>query len=175
MTVPDSTLLTTTLRERFLAKIDKGPHPRGCWMWKTRSNCISHATFAVTHTLKVGAHVASYRFLRGPIPEGMFVCHRCDTPRCVNPDHLFLGDHSANMRDAAAKGRLALQHSGRIKRARGHRHSQSKLTETDVRQIRKEVAAGVSLATLARGYGCSGTCIKYIATRRNWAHVTDES
>jgi hypothetical protein len=173
--VPRESLLAAPVLRRFLAKVRRDPHPRGCWLWHRANHPFGYGQFSVAHAVAIGAHVASYAIHVGDVPDGMMVCHHCDTPLCVNPEHLFLGTHTDNVRDAAKKGRLSLQEKGRIQRARGSRHSQAKLTEADVLQIRRDRARGVPIRVLAIRYGCSGTCITYVETRRNWAHVKEES
>lgn len=76
----------------------------GCWIWMKSVNNTGYGTVAVKGK-PIFAHRFSWEFYRGQIPEGQFVLHRCDTRCCVNPDHLFLGDQSANQWDAQAKGR----------------------------------------------------------------------
>lgn len=98
------------------------------------------------------AHRVSWRVYRGPIPDGASVLHRCDVRRCVNPDHLFLGDHVVNMIDMARK-----------KRAGGQ-----KLTVEDVRAIRTSAEAGT---VLGARYGVSRSMISKIRLRRWWRHV----
>lgn len=75
-----------------------------CWLW-TRS--YNHKGYG--RLMNRQAHRLSYAEFKGPIPSGMLVCHKCDTPACINPDHLFIGTGKDNMMDAAAKGRLGLQ------------------------------------------------------------------
>lgn len=83
------------------------PEPNsGCWIWI--GACPDPPGYGRINILGeiIGTHRFSYERFIGPIPEGMLVCHKCDTRCCVNPDHFFLGDHAANGRDASQKGRL---------------------------------------------------------------------
>ena len=98
----------------------------------------------------------------GPIPDGSFVCHRCDRPLCVNPYHLFLGTAADNAADMVNKGRSA----------KGEHHSQATLTGTQVEALRQRYAAGgVSQQELARQYNItSGTASRIIRGLR-WRHI----
>lgn len=107
------------------------------------------------------AHRLAYELAHGPIPDGLYVCHRCDRRCCVRPEHLFLGTAADNQRDMAAKGR-SLQ---------GERHHKAKVTDAAVREIRRRVAAGETCRALAPEYGVSPSAIERIASRRAWAHV----
>lgn len=110
----------------------------------------------------------------GPIPAGLCVCHKCDNPKCVNPRHLFLGTQKENMQDCLRKGRF--NHGSRG--LAGERHNLAKLTETDVRAIRRKYRKGTGLrnrgnsAKLAAIYGITQTQVCNIAKRRQWRHIT---
>jgi HNH endonuclease len=96
----------TTL-ERFLNKIDKTTNPNGCWEWTASK---TKAGYGIYQWSKNGqkqyfAHRYSIEHLSGLDPTGMYVCHTCDNPGCVNPAHLFLGTAKDNMDDKVAKGR----------------------------------------------------------------------
>lgn len=91
-----------SIGEKFWAKVDKNSSG-GCWEFKTK---LTTGYGQIEHRGKVSlAHRVSWEIHVGKIPEGMFVCHRCDNPPCVNPEHLFLGSHSDNMKDMYSKGR----------------------------------------------------------------------
>lgn len=89
-------------RERFMLRVRK---TESCWVWTGRARCKQgYGAFSIGNKERL-AHRVSYEHFNGWIPEGKLVLHRCDNTRCVNPEHLFLGTHSDNLRDAYSKGR----------------------------------------------------------------------
>ncbi len=99
------------------------------------------------------AHRLSYQLQVGPIPDGMFVLHKCDTPLCIEPDHLFPGTPKDNTRDMMAKGRQKF-FIGKVI-LRGERAPSAKLSDADVDAIRVAVFDGESQHSVARRYGVS--------------------
>lgn len=96
--------------ERFWNKVDKS---KDCWEW-TASKRLGYGIFKINKK-SFGAHRLSYEMKNGKIPNGLHVCHKCDNRSCVNPDHLFLGTHSDNMKDSYSKGRLLVPTTSRFR------------------------------------------------------------
>lgn len=90
--------MSISQKDRFLARCGKRSEA-GCWLWSD----IDDNRYGQFRGM--AAHRVSYELFREEIPDGMFVCHHCDVPRCVNPDHLFLGTQKDNMQDKVSKGR----------------------------------------------------------------------
>jgi hypothetical protein len=117
-----------------------------------------------------GAHRVSYVLHVGDIQPGLLVCHRCDTPACVNPRHLFLGNNADNVADKVSKGRQSTGAATRPEtRARGERCSLSRLTNDQVIEIR--ATSGVSFRELGRRYGVDRKTIRLIVRGETWAHL----
>lgn len=139
---------------RFLSKV-KITSLGDCWTWAGAIHSSGYGYFRSEGRTE-GAHRASYRLFKGPIPTGMRVCHQCDNPPCVNPFHLFLGTQKQNMQDAAKKGRMSGPRRQYISVPKSDEtHPRAKLTNEQVRFIRsnsKDLASqfGVSRWTIRR-------------------------
>lgn len=99
---------SSDLVARFWGKVNRNTET-GCWLW-TASTIRGYGQFHLARTGQEQRVVYAHRFAwiitNGPIADNLQVCHHCDTPRCVNPNHLFLGTAQDNLNDARAKGRL---------------------------------------------------------------------
>ena len=145
----------------FEKRINKDA-PNGCWLWMWGKNSKGYGYTGPMGKTR-GAHRVSYELYKGEIPHGMLVCHKCDNPSCVNPEHLFVGTQSDNIMDASSKGRLFIM--------RGSSHPGSKLTEKDVIEMRRLRSSGVMGKDLAARFGVCLRLVWQIVHREKWAHV----
>lgn len=122
----------------------------GCWVWAGNKNKDGYGFFKCEGVLYL-AHRYFYKYHKGEIPENLCVCHKCDNPACLNPDHLFLGTHQENMDDMISKNR-----------------KWSKLTFDDVSYIR---SCGESNLELSKKYGVSERTIRHAKCAKNWKPV----
>ena len=132
-----------------------------CWLWKGSPGGTGYGWFSI-NKINWTPHRFSYTHHKGPIPKGQFVCHTCDNPLCVNPDHLWLGTLQDNHRDMMNKGRHGHgQHPGSL-------NPSAKLTEQQVLEIR---ALPGPHWKIAQQYGVSKCTIDEIRARTTWRHI----
>jgi hypothetical protein len=164
--------VSDAIEERFWSKVRKSDGD-GCWEWTgaltaRRRGADGYGQFSADGR-RGRAHRVSWEMANGPIPAGMYVCHRCDNPPCVNPAHLFLGTEKDNAADMARKGR------SRNNPVLGERHFRAKLTAAGVLAIRARRAAGESDSAIAADIGISRPAVNRIGRGVSWAHVRDDT
>ena len=146
-------------RKRFFAKVQV--HENGCHMWTAGKFDTGYGAFQVGGRAK-GAHRVAVELAYGAIPEGKLICHRCDTPGCVNVEHLFQGTPADNSSDMASKGRAA----------RGVKNTNAKMTPAKVREIRALYKTGEFYQKdLALRYDVTQSIISKIIRGWSWKHV----
>lgn len=148
--------------ELFLKKIEK--QENGCWIWQAgtqkNSKGVKYGKHHADNGKTVTAHRFSYSKFIGAIPDGMYVCHKCDTPLCVNPEHLFIGSHKDNMDDMVRKNRLY--------KAYGENMHSSKLTNEQAKAIRD---SDDNCKSLAIKNNVSVTTIKRIKIKETYKNA----
>jgi hypothetical protein len=148
-----------TVADRLLSKYEILEN--GCWRYTGGLNGQGRGNIWDSGRTR-SAHVVSFEIHKGPIPEGMQVCHTCDFGACINPDHLFLGTQLDNIHDMINKGR---------DRVVGSLNGQSKLTEADVVYIRRLLMEGLTNSEIARRFNVTSQAVGLIKRRRSWRHV----
>ena len=157
-----SIVLTDKQIARFWRRVRKTDEDR-CWEASHKYLGIRLVVRGVGK-ISITAHRLAYILAYGSIPDGLWVLHTCDNPRCCRPDHLFLGTQLDNMRDMQVKGR------GRY--ARGEKQGHSKLTTVQVVEIRRRYSlGGTSQQQLATEYGVSRAAVWEVIHGTTWAHI----
>jgi hypothetical protein len=152
-----------SIETRFLRHVGL-PEENGCILWTgalTRAGGYGTLGEGGTSRRMIGAHRYAWERVNGAVPDGLFVLHRCDNPRCVNVAHLWLGTAADNSADMVAKGR----------NPRGEKVVGAKLTDDAVRRIRS--CPGKSTFALARQFHVAEATIYAVRKGLTWRHVTD--
>lgn len=161
-------------RERFDASYMPEPMS-GCWLWLGSPRGANGYGRIVVDGVVNPAHRFSWTLHYGPIPPDKYVLHRCDTPLCVNPDHLFLGTHKDNSDDKVKKGRQA--RGKRLARAqgnfvrRGELNPHSRLTEKDALAILRDRRPQ---RVVAERFGVTQSAVWSIKNGRTWAYLQEK-
>src|SRR3990167_5235797 len=152
-----------SLEERFWEKVNT-KNDRGCWYWIANKNNKGYGQTSLNGKWLL-AHRVSWEIHNGKIPEGLCVLHKCDTPLCVNPKHLWLGTQKDNIRDAIKKQRILV---GEINRS-------AKLTTNQVKTIRelytrrkKWPKAKITQKKIAEIFNVSESLISMVAQKKIW-------
>lgn len=141
-------------KSRLLSKVME--NGRGCWLWTDTPGLDGYGKFQASDGRTERAHRASWRLHRGEIPKGMLCLHKCDNPRCVNPDHLFLGTQRDNIQDMREKGRFG---------------GRARITATTAGEIKRRLLLGERATDIARTLGIPPGIVFSIKHGRAWRDV----
>ena len=162
------------LRIRFMGKVAKS---QSCWIWMASVNKDGYGYFRLGASM-AKAHRVSWKIHKGEILGGLSVLHKCDNPSCVNPDHLWLGTQSDNIRDMHEKGRAnkasGLKNGAHIhpeRLPRGERNGRSKISGDIVLAIRSMRDSGSMGIEIAKRFNVSPATVSKIIRRESWAHI----
>lgn len=160
----------------------------GCWIWQGAKNPKGYGKININYKT-VASHRLSYVLFNGDIKAGLYVCHTCDNPSCINPKHLFLGTAQDNTHDCFNKGRdkrkgrkLSSIHRARIgdfqrgkscpqRGRKGGENPSAKLNSHSVIEIRRKHAAGIKMKDLVSEYKVHRSTILCIIKRKTWKHI----
>lgn len=176
------------LETEFFSRVNKeGPVPEHlpelgpCWIWIRGKTSAGYGLMLVDGK-QTYAHRLAYEFYFGPVPEGLYVLHKCDNPSCVSPIHIWASTAKANSQDALKKGRLHKQ-SETLNRLwkekwidRRGKNVPHKLTEETVLEIRRMYKKGVfGFKRIVNRFGISFGLAQRIVARKTWKHLKDEA
>lgn len=146
--------------KRFWDKVDIRDE-KDCWEWKALTNLSGYGRFRYQGKMEL-SHRVSWEITNGSIPDNLCVLHKCDNPRCVNPNHLFLGTRQDNSLDMVVKNR------DRNGDQKGENNGFSKLTWDNVNKIRELRKQNIPLDVLAKNFEVSKSTISLIVNYKIW-------
>jgi len=152
------------LHERFWSKVQKTDQ---CWLWTGAKTNGGYGKIRINGTNRPAPRVA-WEFENGSLPIGYEICHHCDNPSCVRPDHLFAGTRKDNVQDMIQKGRRSSSAHGS-----GERHGMAKLTNDQVVEIRQRKANGESAKELSEKFSINRSTVHDIVTGKSWKHILE--
>lgn len=145
------------LEDKFWPRVVK---TEGCWLWTGKSTTpTGYGLISIRRSGNISSHRASWMIHYGSIPDGKWVLHHCDNPKCVRPDHLFLGTAKDNSRDRDTKGRGA----------KGEKAGCAKIKEQDAIRIRRLRQEGKILREIASEFGLSISQTYRITRNESWS------
>jgi hypothetical protein len=151
--------------ERFWKKVKK---TENCWEWT--ANKIKHGYGRINFEGRPQlAHRVSWILSNGNIPYGFVICHRCDNPSCVRPDHLFIGTMSDNKKDSDSKNRS--YRTGKPPIKLGKENNMTRFTKDQILEIRSRYASGEDQYSIGRSYSAAQGTISNIVRRKSWKHI----
>ena len=156
--------------DKFWSRVAKSA---GCWAWLAAKTPDGYGQMSISGKIRY-AHRISYELVYGQIQSGAFICHTCDNPSCVRPDHLFLGTHSKNMIDMHIKARASntvfWNNPDRVFSLPSVPGNGSKLTRTQVEEIRARYRTGtITQKALGKEFGVGQAQISRIVRGEEWA------
>lgn len=147
----------------FWSRVDKSG---SCWLWTGAKTKSGYGQFRLHGRLWIATRL-SYALTFGDIPEGLVICHRCDNPQCVRPEHLFAGTYAENMQDMHQKERN--------RQPKGEEHGCAKLSDAQVVELRAKLTGRKGEITeMAKGIGITRKHLGQVLRGNSWRHLPGE-